>query len=256
MSLIKLQHIQKFYSPKENPVHALKDINLTINDNELVAIVGASGSGKSTMLNTLGLLDRPSAGQYILSGKEVSILDDDELSVARNQKIGFVFQSFFLIAKLNALQNVMLPLLYRNMAVPDAAKKAKKYLDKFGIAHLHHHRPNQLSGGQQQRVALARALVGEPDIILADEPTGALDSKTGQEVMRQFIELQESEQKTVIIVTHDMGVAHQCHRIIKIADGKIKEDRVHTKEELLAARRKHDAALHDDPPDIEEEETL
>jgi putative ABC transport system ATP-binding protein len=256
LSLIELKHIDKIYNPGENAVHALKNINLTINQNELIAIVGASGSGKSTMLNTLGLLDRPTSGNYIFSGDEVSSLGDDELSIARNQKIGFVFQSFFLINKLNALQNVMLPLLYRNMTIPEAAKKAHDYLDKFSIAHLHHHRPNQLSGGQQQRVALARALVGEPDVILADEPTGALDSKTGQEVMRQFIALQEQEKKTVIIVTHDLGVAKQCNRVIKIADGMVKSDVLHSQEALLAERKKHDAALHDDPPDIEEEGEL
>tara|TARA_B100000508_G_scaffold136778_1_gene130289 strand:+ start:1595 stop:2302 length:708 start_codon:yes stop_codon:yes gene_type:complete len=224
LSLIELRHVEKIYNPGENEVHALRDINLTIDKNELVAIVGASGSGKSTMLNTLGLLDKPTSGHYIFSGDDVSNLNDDELSIARNHKIGFVFQSFFLINKLNALQNVMLPLLYRNMNVVDAAKKAQHYLEKFGIGHLYHHRPNQLSGGQQQRVALARALVGEPDIILADEPTGALDSKTGQEVMQQFIELQKAEQKTVIIVTHDHHVASQCHRVIEIIDGQIKNN--------------------------------
>ena len=222
--VIKLVDVVKRYQSGTLDVLALNQINLSILQGELVSIVGASGSGKSTLLNILGLLDRPTSGEYFLSEKEVSHLSDDELSLERNLKIGFVFQSFFLLPRLTALQNVMMPLLYRDTPKEQAKEKSLTLLEKLNIAHLHHHKPNQLSGGQQQRVALARALVGEPEVILADEPTGALDTHTSQEVLNLFLELNEKENKTVIIVTHDLEIAHECPRIIKVQDGKILSD--------------------------------
>src|SRR3990167_9399626 len=222
--VIKLVDVVKRYQSGTLDVLALNQINLSILQGELVSIVGSSGSGKSTLLNILVLLDRPTSGEYFLSEKEVSHLSDDELSLERNLKIGFVFQSFFLLPRLTALQNVMMPLLYRDTPKEQAKEKSLTLLEKLNIAHLHHHKPNQLSGGQQQRVALARALVGEPEVILADEPTGALDTHTSQEVLNLFLELNEKENKTVIIVTHDLEIAHECPRIIKVQDGKILSD--------------------------------
>ena len=222
--VIKLVDVVKHYQSGTMDVLALNKINLSILPGELVSIVGSSGSGKSTLLNILVLLDRPTSGEYFLSEREVSHLSDDELSLERNLKIGFVFQSFFLLPRLTALQNVMMPLLYRDTPKEQAKEKSLTLLEKLNIAHLHHHKPNQLSGGQQQRVALARALVGEPEVILADEPTGALDTHTSQEVLNLFLELNEKENKTVIIVTHDLEIAHECPRIIKVQDGKILSD--------------------------------
>lgn len=222
--VIKLVDVVKHYQSGTMDVLALNKINLSIFPGELVSIVGSSGSGKSTLLNILGLLDRPTSGEYFLSEREVSHLSDDELSLERNLKIGFVFQSFFLLPRLTALQNVMMPLLYRDTQKDQAKEKSLKILEKLNIAHLHHHKPNQLSGGQQQRVALARALVSEPEVILADEPTGALDTHTSQEVLNLFLELNEKENKTIIIVTHDLDIAHECPRIVKLQDGKILSD--------------------------------
>jgi len=224
LSVINLCNVSKCYQTGSTTVKALNSINLSIELGERVAIVGASGSGKSTLLNILGLLDRPTEGEYFLSGKEVAHLNDDEQSTMRNREIGFVFQSFFLLPRLDALQNVMLPLVYRDTPKEEAKERAMVMLDKLNIAHLSHHKPNQMSGGQQQRVALARALIGNPEVILADEPTGALDSQTSQEVMNLFIKLHEDHSKTVIIVTHDMDIARQCPRIVKVQDGKIISD--------------------------------
>lgn len=224
LPVIELKNIVKKYYTGTTEVTALNNVNLKIHEGELVAIVGASGSGKSTLLNILGLLDQPTEGEYFLSDKAVAHLVDDEQAAVRNLKIGFVFQSFFLLPRLNALQNVMLPLIYRDTPKEIAKEKALAVLEKLSIGHLHHHRPNQLSGGQQQRVALARALVGDPAVILADEPTGALDSHTSQEVMNLFMQLNEKEKKTIIIVTHDLDIAHQCPRIVKVQDGKILSD--------------------------------
>lgn len=222
--LIELQHIQKTYPSGDELLHALKNVNLKIYSGELVAIIGASGSGKSTLLNLLGLLDRPTQGHYLLENKVVTTHTDDELAQLRNHTIGFVFQSFYLLPRLSALQNVMLPLRYRHMPIEEASVKAQSALDKFRIGHLSHHKPQQLSGGQQQRVALARALVTDPKIILADEPTGALDSHTGEEVMQLFRKLHQEEKRTIIIVTHDLDIANQCKRIIHIKDGEIISD--------------------------------
>lgn len=225
LPIIKLVNIGKTYHTGMTDLTALHDINLTINSGELVAIMGASGSGKSTLLNILGLLDRPTCGEYFLLDKPVAHLSDDEQAYIRNLKISFVFQSFFLLPRLTALQNVMLPLIYRDTEKALARNLALSKLEKLNIAHLHHHKPNQLSGGQQQRVALARALVTEPEVILADEPTGALDTHTSQEVMNLLLTLNEKEHKTIIIVTHDSDVAHECPRMIKVQDGKIIYDR-------------------------------
>lgn len=223
--VIKLTDIYKVYKSGDTEVIGLDHINLTIEQGELTAIMGQSGSGKSTMLNIVGLLDRATSGSYKLSGVESKDLSDDERSTIRNRKIGFVFQSFFLLPKLNALQNVILPLHYRGEHGSAAKEKGMALLEKVGIGHLHHHRPSQMSGGQQQRVALARALVGEPDVLLADEPTGALDSATSKEVMKLLIDLNEKDGKTIVIVTHDPKVGEQCKRVVSMRDGNIVSDK-------------------------------
>lgn len=199
----------------------LTGISCQVNTGEMLAIMGASGSGKSTVMNIIGLLDRPSSGSCAINGKVINQLDDDELAKLRNQYIGFVFQQFYLLSKLDAKHNVMLPLLYRGITESMAAAQAEKYLTKVGMQDRMHHKPNELSGGQQQRVAIARALVGEPAIILADEPTGALDSNTGKDVMNILQDLHQQEQRTIILVTHDKYIGRQCQRIIKLQDGKI-----------------------------------
>jgi putative ABC transport system ATP-binding protein len=218
-SLISLNQVNKIYHSNANEYHALKGIDLQIELGEMTAIMGASGSGKSTLMNIIGFLDHCTSGSYFFSGQDVSSLEKKELAGIRNKKIGFVFQSFFLLPRLDALQNVMLPLFYRNEKKDIARAKALQMLTKVGMDHLSHHKPNQLSGGQQQRVAIARALVGDPDLILADEPTGALDSKTGKDVMDLFLQLNSVENRTIIIVTHDELVSHQCRRTVMIKDG-------------------------------------
>lgn len=220
-SLIKLEDITKSYQLGESTYTALKGINLEIQRNEMTAIVGVSGSGKSTLMNIVGFLDRCTSGRYLFAGDDTSHLNDDQLATIRNKNIGFVFQSFFLLPRSSALQNVMLPLFYRGIDQADAKEKALSMLDKVGVAHLADHRPNQLSGGQQQRVAIARALVGDPEVILADEPTGALDSATGHEVMTLFTNLNRNEGRTIVIITHDKEVSRQCKRVVSIKDGKI-----------------------------------
>ena len=201
--------------------HALIGVNLQLERGEMIAIVGASGSGKSTLMNVMGFLDQCTSGSYIFSGQDVSHLSSVELSKIRNQKVGFVFQSFFLLPRLDALQNVMLPLFYREVEKKFAQEKALNMLEKVGMQRFIKHKPNQLSGGQQQRVAIARALVGDPDLILADEPTGSLDSKTGQEVMELFLHLNVQEKRTIVIVTHDKDVSRLCGRIVMLKDGCI-----------------------------------
>jgi putative ABC transport system ATP-binding protein len=218
-SLIELKNISKDYSIGDNIVHALKNINLKFSHGEMTAIIGASGSGKSTLMNIIGLLDRCSSGQYIFDGQDVSGLAQDELASIRNNKIGFVFQSFFLLPRSNALQNVMLPLFYRGTPRDEARELALQMLDKMNVAHLAENKPNQLSGGQQQRIAIARALVGNPDIILADEPTGALDSQTSDDVMQLLIDLNRHEGRTIVIITHDKEVSRRCSRTVTIKDG-------------------------------------
>ena len=222
--LVNMQNISKTYVMGENEVHALKGIDLHIDYGELTAIVGPSGSGKSTIMNILGLLDRQSDGAYYLQDRLVSKLSDDELARYRNKMIGFVFQSFFLLPRLTAFQNVSLPLLYRRMPEDEIKSRVMEKLALVGVEKYHHHKPNQLSGGQQQRVAIARALVGKPSVLLADEPTGALDQKTSKSVLDLFKQLNEKDNVTVVIITHDMKVAAQCKRQIHVQDGLLTYD--------------------------------
>ncbi len=208
----------KSYELGGQTVHALDDVNLEISPGEMVAIRGPSGSGKSTLMNILGCLDRCDSGRYMLGGEDVSMLDDDELAQVRNQRIGFVFQTFNLLPRITALANVELPIQYAGGK--DAWKKAVVAMETVGLADRMHHRPNQLSGGQRQRVAIARALVNNPDILLADEPTGALDTKTGEDVLALFKQL-NAQGRTILVVTHDLSVARHCGREIYIRDGQI-----------------------------------
>lgn len=220
--MIDLRDVTKIYQMGDSEFQALKGISLFIERGELVAIVGPSGSGKSSTMNILGLLDKPTTGEYFLDEQNTRDFTGNQLARLRNQSIGFIFQSFFLLPKLTALQNVGLPLFYANRAASEIKERAMAILDKVGMADYATHRPNELSGGQQQRVAIARALVGEPKILLADEPTGALDTKTSEVVMELLIGMAEGT--TVVIITHDMEVANQCPRVIKIRDGLIQED--------------------------------
>lgn len=220
MSFIVIEKLLKKYRLGSTETTVLNGISFTIRSGELLAIVGASGSGKSTLMNIIGLLDKADAGQYYLKGKDVTELSANQLAYIRNQQIGFVFQQFNLLPRLNALQNVALPLTYRPSTQQDNKEKAFAALARVGMANFVAHRPNELSGGQQQRVAIARALVTEPEVILADEPTGALDSRTGNEIMQLFLELNR-EGRTLILVTHDLQIAKRCFRCIHLADGNI-----------------------------------
>lgn len=223
-SLIELKDVTKIYSMATENYIALKGISLSIERGELVAIIGTSGSGKTTTMNILGLLDHPTSGRYFLDNVDASTLTPDQVADLRNEKIGFIFQQFFLLPRLTALQNVMLPLTYRRNHPPGDRKdkkRARAILAKVGMAKYVNHRPNELSGGQQQRVAIARALVGDPSIVLADEPTGSLDTKTSHDVLELLKDLNKTEGATIIIITHDPEVAQKSQRIIKIYDGKI-----------------------------------
>ncbi|MFZ2952262.1 MAG: ABC transporter ATP-binding protein [Streptococcus suis] len=222
--LIKLTNINKSYRNGDQELRVLKDIDLEVEEGEFLAIMGPSGSGKSTLMNIIGLLDRSSSGNYWLEGEEVSQLSEKKLASVRNDQIGFVFQQFFLLSKLNALQNVELPLIYAGVPSAKRKKLAKQYLEKVELAERMTHLPSELSGGQKQRVAIARALVNTPAIILADEPTGALDTKTGQQIMELLIEL-NNEGKTIIMVTHEPEIAEYAKRTIVLRDGVITEDR-------------------------------
>lgn len=222
--LIKLTNINKSYRNGDQELRVLKDVDLEVEEGEFLAIMGPSGSGKSTLMNIIGLLDRSSSGNYWLEGKEVSQLSEKKLASVRNDQIGFVFQQFFLLSKLNALQNVELPLIYAGVPSAKRKKLAKQYLEKVELAERMTHLPSELSGGQKQRVAIARALVNTPAIILADEPTGALDTKTGQQIMELLIEL-NNEGKTIIMVTHEPEIAAYAKRTIVLRDGVITEDR-------------------------------
>ncbi len=221
--IINVKDIKKSYIVGTQEVNALRGINLSVEKGEFISIMGPSGSGKTTLMNIIGCLDTPSSGEYELNGSLVSKLEDDELARIRNKEIGFVFQSFNLLAKNSVLENVMLPLKYAGFEKSEAVKKSNEVIDKVGLSDRLAHTPAELSGGQQQRVAIARALVNKPSIIFADEPTGNLDSKTGKEVMTIFKELNASGQ-TIILITHEESIANQSNRIITIKDGLIKSD--------------------------------
>lgn len=226
--MISLTNIVKRYKMGEEEFKALDGVDLEIQRNEYVALIGPSGSGKSTLMNLLGCLDTPSEGKYVLNGRDTSTMDDNDLAKVRNQEIGFIFQSFHLLPRMTVLQNVMQPLVYRGIPKAERVKMASEALDKVGLSHRMGHRPNQLSGGQRQRVAVARALVGKPSILLADEPTGNLDSKTSAEIMALFDELHQQGQ-TVIVVTHEPDIAAHCHRTLRVSDGKIVQDSINVK---------------------------
>ena len=222
-ALVDVQDICKVYNPGENEVRALDHVSVQIDEKEFVAIIGQSGSGKSTLMNMLGCLDVPTSGTYMLHGKDVSHMSDDELSDIRNQEIGFIFQGFNLIQNLTALENVELPLIYRGVSKKERMELSKEALKKVGLQNRMDHKPAEMSGGQQQRVAIARAIAQAPPIILADEPTGNLDSASSREIMGILRELHE-DGRTVIIITHDNEIAAQAKRVIKIMDGRIESD--------------------------------
>ena len=221
--LISLKNICRSYRNGEQKLQVLKNINLEISEGEFVAIMGPSGSGKSTLMNTIGMLDTPTSGEYYLEGQEVARLGEKQLAQVRNKQIGFVFQQFFLLSKMDAVQNVELPLIYAGVPAAQRRKLAEEYLSKVELTDRIHHLPSELSGGQKQRVAIARALVNNPSIILADEPTGALDTKTGSQIMELLVELNE-EGKTIIMVTHEPEIAAYAKRQIVIRDGVISSD--------------------------------
>ncbi|HZM20464.1 MAG TPA: ABC transporter ATP-binding protein [Anaerolineales bacterium] len=224
--MIQTENLTKIYQMGDDEVHALNGASFSIEKGEMVAIMGPSGSGKSTLMSIIGCLDVPTGGRYILDGASVESMEDSELAEIRGRKIGFVFQQFNLLARTSALENVMLPLTYAGISGKERQERARKALERVGLAERMYHAPNELSGGQQQRVAIARAIVNEPAILLADEPTGALDSKTGEEIMELFQSLHSEQGQTVILVTHDPHVARHTNRIIKLSDGYIISDDV------------------------------
>ncbi len=231
--LIEVKNVYKIYNPGENEVRALDGISVTIDHGEFVAIVGHSGSGKSTFMNMLGCLDTPTSGDYYLDGVNVAGMTDDELSDIRNKQIGFIFQGFNLIPSLTAQENVELPLVYRGMPAEQRRQLAEEALTRVGMEHRMNHRPSELSGGQQQRVAIARAIAARPPIIMADEPTGNLDTRSGEEVMKILHEL-NVEGRTIVLITHDNDIARQATRAIRIIDGKVVSDT------LASELQKHD----------------
>lgn len=230
--LIEIIDLKKNYSLGESEIPVIHGINLRIEKNEYVAIMGPSGSGKSTLMNILGCLDTASSGHYYLNNIDVSTLDDDALSLTRNREIGFIFQNFNLLPRLNAIQNVELPLIYAGIPAQERKEKALKALERVTLSDRLYHKPSELSGGQRQRVAIARALVTNPGILLADEPTGALDSKTGVEIMRLFDELHK-EGNTIILITHEQEIADYAHRNIYLKDGMIHSDMLNTQRRTL-----------------------
>ena len=221
--MIRLQGITKEYRMGDQTVRALQGVDLDIERNEMVAFIGASGSGKSTMMNIVGCLDKPSSGEYWLNGREVATMSGDDLARVRNQEIGYIFQSFHLLPRASAVDNVAQPLIYRGIPLRERLALAAQALERVGLGARMHHRPNELSGGQRQRVAIARALVGKPSILLADEPTGNLDSATSLEIMDLIREL-HADGQTVVIVTHEPEIAEQCQRVVRLRDGRVMSD--------------------------------
>src|SRR3954465_6294534 len=243
MPLIQLRNLRKVYRLEEVEVEALRDVSLNIDKGEYVALMGPSGSGKSTLMNTLGCLDRPTRGSYQLAGEEVATMSRDERARIRNQRLGFVFQNFNLLARTSALENVELPLLYsRGISPRERPQRAKDKLALVGLADRMHHHPSQLSGGQQQRVAIARALVNEPSILMGDEPTGNLDSRTSSEIISLFWKLNEEQRLTVILVTHDQDVARHARRTVVLRDGQIVADTTDFKLAIQSLHNTSDAA--------------
>jgi putative ABC transport system ATP-binding protein len=252
MALIELRDLSKTYDLGEVQVHALRNVSLDIGEGEFVALIGPSGSGKSTLMNTLGCLDRPTSGSYQLAGEQVAGLNRDQLAQIRNRRIGFIFQNFNLLSRTTALENVLTPLLY-NRSCPrlERRRRASKLLERVGLGNRGHHRPNQLSGGQQQRVAIARALVNEPPILLCDEPTGNLDTRTSREIMLFFRELNQTEGLTVILVTHDLEIARKANRALVLVDGEVVAD---TSDFDRAAKTLHERAALSDEAQRDEHE--
>lgn len=228
MSLIEVKNAIKTYQTGEDSFNALNDVSLSIEQGEFVAIMGASGSGKSTFMNMLGTLDKPNSGSYYLDGIDMLSLDTDNLAMIRNEKMGFVFQGFNLISRTTALENVELPMIYKGIPEEERIIRAKKALKIVGLEQREDHMPNQMSGGQQQRVAIARAIVNDPPLILADEPTGNLDTKTSIEVMEFFVNLNKEMGKTIVLVTHEPDIAQYCKRVVKFKDGNIISDEINT----------------------------
>lgn len=233
-ALIKVKDLCKIYNPGENEVRALDHVNLEIQKGEFVAIIGQSGSGKSTFMNMLGCLDVPTSGEYYLNSTDVSTMKDNELSVVRNREIGFIFQGFNLIANLTAIENVELPLIYRGIDRKTRRNLAIESLKMVGLEKRLHHKPNEMSGGQQQRVAIARAIAAKPPVILADEPTGNLDSASSREILGILKDMHKTG-KTIILITHDNGIADQAKRVVRIMDGKIESDTINEKFEEMKA---------------------